>query len=404
MHQSIKRFTALFLCGITLTAGIPAAAVSAADFQADVSYEDTDALQQKFADMLDGNVSIYLDEEKTELPEAVKVDTVLDNSQRYYVFNSKGEYIYGKQCYIVAQAFYCTLFDEFVLHADADTKYDHSEKVLGLTEGISYELFFEKKIKPGAYLRTTGSKDGEFDSKNGHSLMILDYDYSTVTILEGNGDANGKVHQWTITYDKFNAYYLARKNRVIAHVVQPTEAYYKQKFGYTSPTEPEQPPIETQYDYQYRSLHRIGMKYQLDKPEDGMTWTSSNPDVVTVDENGVACAVADGSATITGESERYQYTFSVDVSAVSWEQAGDADGDGKTDILDAKRILTYCVSGLIGENDSLSYDQQRRYDANDDGKITITDARYVLVYDVLHSLYGNETPEQIWARVLDVEM
>lgn len=401
MHQMFKRFAAAILCGITVTAAIPAAAASAADTQAQVSFSDTDALHKRFAEVLDGRLSLYLDENKTEIPGGVRVDTVLDNSQRYYVFKSNGEYMYGKQCYIVGQAFYATLFDEFVLHGDADTKYDHSERVLGLTEGISYELFFEKKIKPGAYIRTTGSQDGEFDSKNGHSMIVLDYDYSTVTILEGNGDANGKVHQWTITYDKFNAYYLARKNRVIAHVVQPTAAYYKKTFGYVSPTVPEEPPIETEYDYQYRSMHRLGAPYQLDKPEDGMTWTSSDPDIVSVDENGVVTALANGSATINGGSERYNYTFSVDVSAVSWEQAGDADGNGVTDILDAKRILTYCVGAMIGESEPLSYEQQRSYDANDDGEINITDARYVLSYVVVQGLYPNETVDQHWARVFD---
>lgn len=409
MHQLFKRTAAALSCAVTMTAALPFVPASAGTYETSalyettVSYDDTEQLQTAFQSMLDGNISIYMDEDKTPVPGGVTVDSRLDNSQRYYVFNSKDEYIYGKQCYIVAQAIYTTLFDDFALHADETEKYDHSEVAIGLCTGISYDLFFEKKIKPGAYLRTTGEKDGTFSSKNGHSMIILGYDYNNVTILEGNGDANGQIHLWTITYEKFNAYYLARKDRVIGHIVQPTASYYKKKFGYVSPTEKEEPPIEPEYEYKYLTLRRLNHQIQLDKPEDGMTWESTDPEVISVDENGLATVHQDGYATVTGMSERYQYTFSVEVDAIPWESVGDADGNGVTDMSDAKTILTYCVTQLADNYSYIDYAAKLRYDANNDGTVDLTDAQLVLSYHVMNQLSPGQKPEALWQQVLTRE-
>lgn len=402
MHCIWKRIAPVFMCAVTATAAMPAVSVSAGTAVPQVSYEDTESLQERFEHMLAGEVNMYMDDKKTPIPGGAGLGAVLDNSQRYYVFSADGEtMIAGKQCYIVAQAFYGALFDEFVLHADEEVTYDHSEIVLGLTEGISYDLFFEKQIKPGAYIRTTADKTGKYDNKNGHSMMILGYDYSNVTILEGNGDAKGLIRIWTITYEKFNAYYLARKDRVIAHVVQPTAAYYKKKFGYVSPTVKEDPPIEPEYDYQYFAMHRLGSGRQLTKPEDGMTWTSSDPEVVSVDENGIATVHSDGYVQITGDSERYKYTFNIEASPIPWETVGDADNSGSADMEDAKTILLHCTAGLVGDRQYLNYSDSLRYDVNDDGIVNLTDARLTLCYHVMQQITFGASAQTLWEKVYD---
>lgn len=77
---------------------------------------------------------------------------------------------------------------------------------------------------------------------------------------------------------------------------------------------------------------KIGKRLQLEAstyPEMPYTWDSSNPSVATIDENGIAHALAEGQTTITCTSTDGQYsascflTVSEDVFTVTWNVDGE---------------------------------------------------------------------------------
>lgn len=142
--------------------------------------------------------------------------TSLDNSQKYYVAGT----IYGWQCYIYAQAVYYYLFGDIPFHGDGYKYWSNSAKVVTNQEAISYNLFISSGVGFGAYMRTTTNSDGSFNGNSGHSMILLSYDTSGLTYLEGNADGNGLVRITTRTWSEFNNHVLASKGRKLSHIVQ----------------------------------------------------------------------------------------------------------------------------------------------------------------------------------------
>ena len=92
-----------------------------------------------------------------------------------------------------------------------------------------------------------------------------------------------------------------------------------------------------------------------------LVWTSNNPDVVTVDENGKIIAQKNGTATITVETVNgKKATCKVNVKSLQ----GDVNGDGKVNGKDWIRLYEH-----ISETNELTGEELKRADVNDDGKV-----------------------------------
>ena len=92
-----------------------------------------------------------------------------------------------------------------------------------------------------------------------------------------------------------------------------------------------------------------------------LVWTSNNPDVVTVDENGKIIAQKNGTATITVETVNgKKATCKVNVKSLQ----GDVNGDGKVNGKDWIRLYEH-----ISETNELTGEELKRADVNGDGKV-----------------------------------
>ena len=114
-----------------------------------------------------------------------------------------------------------------------------------------------------------------------------------------------------------------------------------------------------------------------------VTWTSSNTNVVTVDNNGLVTAVAAGSATITATTnDGTNLSASCEVTvSISTEKKGDTNGDNEVSVTDYLAIANH-ILGINVENFNAS-----AADVNGDNDVSVVD--YVGVANII--LYGNYT-------------
>lgn len=105
-----------------------------------------------------------------------------------------------------------------------------------------------------------------------------------------------------------------------------------------------------------------------------MAWSSSNPSVASVDENGTVSALKAGSSDITLTVDgTYKAVTTVTVEASqSSDVSGDINGDGKVNIADVKMLLN-AITSENGNNISLAVG-----DINGDGKMNIADVKMLL--------------------------
>lgn len=235
--QIFKRVLGILLSAVlVITLLCPALQpVSAADFILKPSelngsdYTDSDRLAAALNEVFAGNIGIYSDssyKNEVSMPVGYSMST---KTQYYTKSQTTGNPISGWQCYIYANAAYNKLFREWVGHADEG--FAHSRIVVpGGSSSMSYELLKNAGVRCGAYLRTTKNSDGSYDGNNGHSMLILAYDKTNITFLEGNANGNGLVRVTVRTWSDFNAQIFAKKTRYISHIVQPTEAFYKAQY------------------------------------------------------------------------------------------------------------------------------------------------------------------------------
>ncbi|MBE6812346.1 MAG: hypothetical protein E7523_05640 [Ruminococcaceae bacterium] len=179
------------------------------------------------ASMLDsiffGDIDIYLNEDCTN-EVSMPLGHVMSMNTKYYVKNQTEDIASGWQCYIYANAVYNKLFNEWPGHGTSSA---HSNVVIsGGSNTANFNMFNSAGVRCGAYMRTTANADGTYNGDYGHSFIILSYNSSLITLLEGNGDGNGLVRIASMTWDEFNATMLSGKSRYICHVVQPTNTYY----------------------------------------------------------------------------------------------------------------------------------------------------------------------------------
>ncbi|HAG13957.1 MAG TPA: hypothetical protein DCG49_08865, partial [Ruminococcus sp.] len=78
-----------------------------------------------------------------------------------------------------------------------------------------------------------------------------------------------------------------------------------------------------------------------------MTWSSSNPAVVTVDASGIIRPQANGYAMILAQTPTTLYEFPILVSIVEWNQLGDVDLDGDISSSDAVLVLNSYLASIM---------------------------------------------------------
>lgn len=425
MKSHSRKLIAGLLCGTMLLAPLPAefslmGGVSAETYAwKPVTYEESPALAEKIQTVFDGDCGLYADTNDTPTEEDLALGGRMVNSTTYYARTDSGVYSYGgKQCFIYSQAVYGRLFDEFVCHGDEPETYQHSQIVIELAAELTVEMMREAQVMPGAYMRTTGNEDGSYSSQSGHSMIVLGYDETSITILEANADANGLIAIKTMDFPAFSQFYFDRKSRLLAHIIQPTDAYYQAVYGIsydtfygedaktlisettTTVAEPESGTIGTVQ----MTLRHVGQAYPLSLPNVQVRmWVSTDETVAAVDQNGVVTPLAEGTALVYAESEKtgLSYPFSISVEPLDWDTLGDANGDGQVDSLDALKVLQEYANSMTGQESMADEAQLYRMDINENGIVDVLDAQRILKFYAIKAIAGStESVPAIWQALL----
>lgn len=228
----MKKILSVTLCILIMFSALPlqssAGYITSPTSANGANYTSSSSMANTLNKIFSGDIDIYSNSGcSTEV--SMPIGSNMSNSTQYYVKSkTTGNVVSGWQCYIYANAVYNKLFNEWVGHGDS---FSHSKKVIsGGSNTASYSMFNNAGVKCGAYIRTTGNKDGSYSSSVAHSMIILSYNSSSITYLEGNGDGNGAIRIATKTWSEFNSGQLSGRSRYICHVVQPTDDYYDELY------------------------------------------------------------------------------------------------------------------------------------------------------------------------------
>ena len=207
MFKNLKRLIALSLLAVLLCISCDALAASGS------SYTSNSSLAKKLDKLINGEVAIF-----SNTTAKFPVGSSLNNSKTYYW---KDNYYSGKQCYAYGQAAYYYLFGDVPYHGNGS--YSNSKAISGVKglKELSYNVLSKAGVGCGAYIRTTINSDGSYHGSKAHSMILLKYDSSSITILHGNADGNGLVSVNTYTWAKFNSAHLTGRSRYVCHIIQP---------------------------------------------------------------------------------------------------------------------------------------------------------------------------------------
>ncbi len=136
------------------------------------------------------------------------------------------------------------------------------------------------------------------------------------------------------------------------------------------------------------------------------TWSSSDTNIVQVDENGKVTVRQNGKAVITAASGEMRYAFPIEVQVVSWAELGDINLDGSVDPADATLALQIYVDTLVGSGlrDEMTDVQLAHADVDDNGEVSVEDAQNILRFYVEYTLSESGlSPMETWARLLGME-
>lgn len=168
-------------------------------------------------------------------PSLPAVGKSLNNSQWYTTsYANQSGSSEDKQCQAYARAAYSYLFG-YNLATGAYRREITSAKGMN---SFSYTFFKNNDIRCGAYLRTTPSSSGKYNGNDGHSILILSYNSSGVTTLEGNADGKGKISIINYSWKDFNYSAFGRRSRYVCSLSQPTDAIYASLGSTIPPTPP----------------------------------------------------------------------------------------------------------------------------------------------------------------------
>jgi len=270
-------------------------------------YTTSGKMASKLNAIFDGNANIYHDSGCTNLVNVrIGTSNVKNNGITMYAGPYGGRWVNaGTSCWIYAAGVYYTLFGDIGLA----TPTEHSEK-LDLSKGngriTSYANFKAWGVRDGvgAHIRTSS-----------HSMIVLDYDEESLTILDGNNDGNGKVSVRKRSWDYVNY--------TVSYIVQPTDEFYRSEY----------PVYDCDHNYEWSITKNAGcvedgvITYSCSKCSD--SYTESTPATGHNFKNDicVVCGAADtsvlkgtcgknlnwtlrtGTLTVTGAGAMYDYGY-----------------------------------------------------------------------------------------------
>lgn len=199
-----------------------------------VSISTVEAASWKGSDFTTGTIAKRLDiiisqgissGVSTSLP---AVGGTFSSSKVYYITFPNRSWG-GYQCMAYAYAAYNYIFNQ-----DPMLNCDRFNSLTGQNK-LSYDTLNSLGIKFGAYLRTTINSNGVFNASKGHSLLILSYNKSEITVLEAVSIGNGNytVRIKTQSWDDFNKSNLSGQGRYVCQLAQPNDTVYCQLGGGT---------------------------------------------------------------------------------------------------------------------------------------------------------------------------
>ena len=156
----------------------------------------------------------------------------------------------------------------------------------------------------------------------------------------------------------------------------------------------------------------VGAQEQLTAtvlPEEAVqavTWTSSNPAVATVDENGLVTAVAPGTATITATTtDGTDLTASCKVTVEDPAIPGDVNGDGNVNGADIVAVINYVLAddiagdvngdGNVNGADIVAVINYVLNDSGNNARQTVAQSRAAAAEEPAEILSGTKTEEGI---------
>lgn len=127
---------------------------------------------------------------------------------------------------------------------------------------------------------------------------------------------------------------------------------------------------------------QIHLECKVDGYEDGFTWSSSDPNIATVDNNGILEILNTGEITVTA-TDINENIYEITIVIIKEDyMLGDIDNDGIITISDAIIVLSYYAQNAAGLNtaDNLEFNNIKYGDIDNDSEITISDAIAILTY------------------------
>lgn len=192
-------------------------------------YTNNPAFAKALDDLFAGDIDLYSDSaRKKEV--SMPLGFRLSMTNKYYMYStSKNTSTYGWTCFIYSNGAFNKLFGEYV-HRGTGLKNCYIAVDKGASK-MTYSLLKNANIMAGAYIRTSPKSDGSYYGEDGHSMIILGYNSTHITYLEGNGDGKGLVRVTKRTYSEFNSAQLSGKGRKITHIVQPKAEWFNTLYG-----------------------------------------------------------------------------------------------------------------------------------------------------------------------------
>lgn len=286
------------------------------------SFTDYPAFAKALNEVFAGDIDLFTEKSLTNevsLPLGARISM----SKQYYIHSSsRNVTTSGWTCYIYGNAAFNKLFGEFVWNAGA-LKNCYVAVGKGAST-MSYSLLKNAGIRPGAYIRTSPKSDGSYYGGDGHSMIILAYDPTYITYLEGNGDGKGLVRVTKRTYSEYNYAQLSGKGRKVSHIVQATEEWFNKLYGKSSG------PEDNTYSFSYEGNGGTGIENSFTvKYGDEFTLSSAN-----FDRDG--CVLAGWK--LQRDSDEKWHT------ATGWRTTGEIDNQ--------KDITTFLNGEVLNLDDS----------------------------------------------------
>ncbi|MCR5707835.1 MAG: leucine-rich repeat protein [Ruminococcus sp.] len=138
----------------------------------------------------------------------------------------------------------------------------------------------------------------------------------------------------------------------------------------------------------------VGDTHRIRTGAAGVTFSTSAPEIASVDKNGTVTAISAGRAVIEAlTADGTSYTVDIEVRPrVSLYTLGDVNDDGKIDAKDASAILVEYSEMSTGGASTFTEARKKAADVNSDSKTDAKDASAILSYYALASTAEGDIP------------